>query len=200
MKRIILICLAALWLMPGVVMAHSKLENAVPAQDATVQASPGRIELTFNTDIEELSSLKLLNAAGEEIETDNKLVEGPTMSAAVAESLSGGIYSVKWTIIGADGHSVEGNYAFTVEETLVTDEPSPSPSVEDEPTVTDDAAETPASSPSPDPVAGADEASNNETGNTAAAGDEDTNYTPAIIIGAIIVAAALVLSLRRRKP
>lgn len=182
MKRILLICLAALWLVPGVAMAHSKLESAVPAQDASIAASPERIELTFNTKIEKLSNLKVLNAAGEEMDTEKAEVNGETMSGAVPSVLPNGIYMVKWTIIGADGHSVEGNYTFTVDAPAPTDSPSPSPS--------------------PEASAGADvnDSTNQNGENTTVAVDkEDANYTPAIIIGAIIAAAALVLFLRRRK-
>jgi methionine-rich copper-binding protein CopC len=177
MKRILLICLAALWLVPGVAMAHSKLESAVPAQDSLIADSPERIELTFNTKIEKLSNFKLLNAAGEEMETERAEVNGETMSGAVPAVLPNGIYTVKWTIIGADGHSVEGNYAFTV------DAPTPEPAAEPEPT-----AETPIDSPSPSP-----------SPESVTVDKEDANYAPAIIIGAIIAAAALVLFLRRRK-
>ncbi|RCW42569.1 copper resistance CopC family protein [Paenibacillus prosopidis] len=184
MKRILLICLAALWLVPGIAMAHSKLESAVPSQDVSIAASPERIELTFNTKIEKLSNFKVLNAAGEVMDTERAEVNGETMSGAIASVLPNGIYTVKWTIIGADGHSVEGNYTFTVNAPAPTDSPSPSPSHS--------------------PEAGADadvNDSTNENGkNTTVAVDkEDANYTPAFIIGAIIAAAALVLFLRRRK-
>lgn len=180
MKRILLICLAALWLMPGVTMAHSKLESSVPGQDASIAASPERIELTFNTKIEKLSNFKVLNAAGDEMETERAEVNGETMSGAVPAVLPNGTYTVKWTIIGADGHSVEGNYSFTVDAPTPTESPSPSHT--------------------PEASTEVDDSTNASGENGAVTADkEDANYTPAIIIGAIIVAAALVLFLRRRK-
>jgi methionine-rich copper-binding protein CopC len=191
MKRILLICLAALWLVPGVALAHSKLETAVPAQDATVNVSPELIELTFNTKIEKLSNFKILNAAGEEMEKDKVEVSGVTMSGALPAALPNGIYTVKWTIIGADGHSVEGDYAFTVEAPVVTEEPSAEPEATTEAPV-----ETAAPTASPDASADTDNAVNSSEPTT---DNEGTNYTPAIIIGAIIVVAALVLFMRRRK-
>lgn len=192
MKRILLICLAALWLVPGVAMAHSKLEIALPAQDATLAVSPERIELTFNTKIEKLSHFKIVNAAGEEMENDKIEVEGMTMSGNVPAALPNGIYTVKWAIIGADGHSVEGDYVFTVEAPVAVDEPSSEPDAESE-------APSETTSPSASPEAStetSDTVSNNETTN---GGSTGTTYAPAIIIGSIIVAAALVLFLRRRK-
>ncbi|MDQ8738864.1 copper resistance protein CopC [Paenibacillus sp. LHD-38] len=178
MKRILLICLAALWLLPSVALAHSKLENAVPAQDATITASPERIELTFNTKIENLSNFKIVNAAGEEMEKDKVAVEGMTMSGTVPTPLTNGIYTVKWVIIGADGHSVEGDYSFTLEAPAATEETSPEPEASAEP----------------------DTGTNEGKGNPSSTTERDsTNYTPAIIIGAIIAAAAIALFMRRRK-
>lgn len=193
MKRILFICLAALWLIPGVALAHSKIEVSVPAKDATVNVSPEQIEITFNTKIEKLSNFKLLNAAGEEVSTEKTQVSGSTMSGAVPDELPNGVYTVKWTIIGADGHSVEGDYAFTVEAPVTT--PSTEPT-------TAPTAETPAetATPTPEVSTPADNAANNNGDNETTAGDKaDTNYTPAIVIGVIIVAAAVVLLLRRRK-
>lgn len=192
MKRILLICLAALWFVPGVALAHSRLEHAVPAQDATVAVPPERIELTFNTKIEKLSNFKVLNAAGEVIDTDKAEVNGETMSGTVPAVLPNGIYKVKWTIIGADGHSVEGGYAFTVDAPA----PATEPSTEPEPAV-----ETPTDSPSPSPEAADANDSSHASGENDAgtAEKEGANYAPAIMIGAIIAAAALVLFLRRRK-
>lgn len=189
MKRILLICLAALWLLPSVALAHSKLEEALPAQDATVTVLPERIELTYNTKIEKLSNFKLINAAGGEIEKDKVEVDGMKMTGGIPDTLPNGIYTVKWVIIGADGHSVEGDYAFTLDAPVVTEAPSP------EPTATAETA-TPSPSPSSETAPSADAGSDN---NPSAAAGDDTNYTPAIIIGAIIVVAALVLLMRRRK-
>lgn len=189
MKRILLICLAALWLLPSVAFAHSKLENAVPGQDATITVSPERIELTFNTKIENLSNFKIVNAAGEELEKEKVEVEGMTMSGAVPAPLPNGIYTVKWAIIGADGHSVEGDYSFTVEAPAATETPTQEPEA---------ATEVPADTASPSPTT--DTNTNAEDGSVASEPSSDsTNYTPAIIVGAIIAAAAIVLYMRRRK-
>lgn len=189
MKRILLIFLAALWLVPGVAMAHSKLESAVPARDATVAASPERIEMTFNTKIEKLSNFKILNAAGEEMEKEKVEVDGMTMTGSVPNALPNGIYTVKWVIIGADGHSVEGDYSFTVESPVITEQPSEEPTA----TATEAPAETTSPTPSPDASTNTDGGSSEATTN-----DAGTNYTPYVVIGVIIVAAVL-LFMRRRK-
>lgn len=195
MKKILLLLLAALWLVPGVASAHSKLETAMPERDSTVAVSPQNIVLTYNTKIEDLSNLKLFNAAGEQVATDKAVVDGKSMTAAVKDALPNGVYTVKWTIIGADGHSVEGEYAFTLQAAA---EPTVAPSEADEPAVTDAPTVAPATEPtatvSPAPNTGA---SNGDDSGSTSGGSGTT--TAVIVIGAIIVIAAVVLLARRRK-
>lgn len=193
MKRILLICLALIWLLPSAALAHSKMENAVPGQDATVTASPERIELTFNTKIEKLSNFKVLDAGGQQLETEKAVVEGEKMSGAVIKPLTNGIYTVKWTIIGADGHSVEGSYTFTVDVPDAAVEPTQAPDAVTE-------TEAPQTTDAPAADSGPDQANDSAAEPLADQDGQSANYTPAIIIGAIIVAAALILFMRRRKP
>lgn len=172
-------------------MAHSTLEEAAPAQDSTVAVSPEQIELTFNTKIEKLSNFKLLNAAGEDMDKNKIEVDGMTMSSALPTVLPNGIYTVKWTIIGADGHSVEGSYAFTVDAPEVIADPTAEPEAATE--APSDAEDVDLATPAP---AVDEQADNNDK---AATNTDDPNYTPAIVIGTIIVIAAFIMMLRRRK-
>ncbi|MDQ0061328.1 copper resistance CopC family protein [Paenibacillus harenae] len=197
MKKILLLLLAALWLVPGVASAHSKLETAVPEKDSTVAVSPQSIVLSYNTKIEDLSNLKLFNAAGEQIATDKAVVDDKSMSAAVQSELPSGIYTVKWTIIGADGHAVEGEYAFTVQAAeptvapVATDTPAATSAPTTAPTTEPSATNSPSETAAPDTGAGYEDDSGNNGGNGMT--------TAVIVIGAIIVIAAIVLLARRRK-
>ncbi len=203
MKRIFIVGLALFMLLPAAAMAHSKLERAEPGQGAVVDASPENITMAFDTKIEKLSTFKLFNEAGEEIEKGDVVVEGPEMTAALTEPLENGAYVVKWTIIGADSHVVEGEYGFTVDApAAATPEPSADaaeeptePAASGEPESPNDAAETPLD-PTADPAAepGAGNAGKSDAAQTG------TGYVPFIIIGAIIAAAAIVIAVRRRKP
>lgn len=205
MKRMFIIGLALFMLLPTAAMAHSKLERAEPGQGAVVDASPENITMAFDTKIEKLSTFKLFNDAGEEIEKGDIVVDGPEMTAALTESLENGDYVVKWTIIGADSHVVEGEYGFTVdapaaatpEATADAAEEPTEPPASGEPDSPNDAAETPldpTADPAAEPAPGAGNAGESDATQTG------TGYVPFIIIGAIIVAAAIVIAVRRRKP
>ncbi len=194
MKKIAGLVLALLWLLPASAFAHSTLEQAIPAQNETVTVSPAEVSLTFNTKIEKLSNFKLIDENRQEIAPEVS-VSGDTMTGKIADPLANGNYTVKWTIIGADGHAVEGSYSFAVE--AAAEAPSEAPS---------EPAKSPDQEPSPSPSPESSAPANNDTGageeiggETLTGQQDDTNYAPAIIIGAIIVAAALILLLRRRK-
>lgn len=197
MKRILLLGLMLIWLLPGAALAHSTLETAEPGVGSTVDASPDSIQLSFNTDIEKISNFKLFNEQGEQVGLGQTNVEGPTMAADVPSALSNGVYTVKWTIVGADGHAVPGEYTFTVNAPAATE--TPAPAATDAPTGTADAEATdaptsePEASPSTSPSAAPDVDETSGDGS-------DTNYAPFMIIGSVIVvAAALIAVLRRRK-
>ncbi|WP_099521237.1 copper resistance protein CopC [Paenibacillus sp. BIHB 4019] len=198
MKRIILIMLAVIWLIPGAAFAHSKIEQATPAVDETVTASPAQISLSFNTDIEKLSTFKLLNAAGEQVATDEVVVDGKTMSGAVPAALENGIYTVKWAIIGADGHAIEGDYSFTVNapEAAASEQPaSASPSPESSSTPDAAASESPAletASPAASAVPATDTATQTE-------GKASSSTTSVIIIVVVILLIAVIAAAARRR-
>lgn len=189
MKRILLIVMALIWLVPAAAMAHSKLESAIPAQEATVEASPEQITMVFNTKIEKLSNFKLFNEAGEQIETAKAEVNGDTMMGKVTSPLENGAYTVKWTIIGADGHSVEGEYGFKVDAAI---EASPSPSPETEHSETPKSEATSPAATAEPTVTPTDSTESEET-------NHNTSYTPYVVIGGIILLAAVLLALLRRR-
>lgn len=188
MKRMLVLLFTFMLLLPNMAMAHSKLQSSSPAADSTLDAVPEQIEMIFNTEIESLSNFKLFNAAGEQFETGKAAVSGDTMTGALPPDLENGVYTVKWTIIGADSHSVEGEFSFTVNAPAAAPSPEASPTPENA-----EATATPESTPSVEPEQAND--SNmveEESGN-------GTNLTPIFIIGGIIIVIAILIPLLRRR-
>jgi len=193
MKRTLLLGLLLLLLMPSAVFAHSKLDSAVPAPDASIAASPELISLTFNTKIENLSKFTLTNSADEEITIEPVTVDNDTMSSNPSTPLPNDTYAVNWTIIGADGHMVQGKYSFTVaaptETAAPTEEPvAPTASPSESPTAEPAPEEQQQAQPSASPAAPAD------TDNK-----ESNSSTPLYVIGAIIIVAAVIILFARRR-
>ncbi|GGG83833.1 copper resistance CopC family protein [Paenibacillus radicis (ex Gao et al. 2016)] len=195
-SNIFVLLAALLILFPSAAMAHSKMDSAVPGDGETVNVSPSEITMTFNTKIEKLSKFKLLNEAAEEVKTGKSVVDGNTMSGDLPEKLANGSYTVKWTIMGADGHTISGDYSFTVdapEEAAATATPDATPVPSADPT------ETPAETPTEVPAV-PDQASNN--GNTPTTQNSDMALGPILVVAVVITVIALVAAIlisRRRK-
>ena len=123
MSRTFLTIAAAVALaLPGVASAHSKLVSANPAADATV-AKPSKLTLTFSeTLLAPMSGLELTMTSMPgmadhppmPIKGFKTSVEGETMTVTLPRPLPTGTYDLKWHIMGADQHKMEGGYGFKV--------------------------------------------------------------------------------------
>ena len=107
--------LGASLLAPTVLFAHAKLSEASPANGAVVNESPEALTLTFNEDVQ-LLKLALADTDSKLVTTEFKPSSASQLSFSIAlPELAKGAYTVNWTIMGDDGHKVEGNYTFSVD-------------------------------------------------------------------------------------
>ncbi|HUD93935.1 copper homeostasis periplasmic binding protein CopC [Sphingobium sp.] len=123
MTRKFLIAAAALALaLPSVASAHTKLLSSSPAANATV-AKPTKLTLTFSeTFLAPMSGVELTmtgmpgmaNHEPMPIKGFKTAVEGKTMTLTLPRALPAGTYELKWHVVGADQHKMEGGYSFTV--------------------------------------------------------------------------------------
>lgn len=98
-------------------LVHFALSRSVPAADATV-TSPAEVRLWF-TEAAEAGTvgIRVVDPAGAAVETADVVqdrADTKIYSVAVGRRLSAGRYTVSWRGVGDDGHTVQGNYAFTV--------------------------------------------------------------------------------------
>jgi methionine-rich copper-binding protein CopC len=123
MNRTILTVMAAVALaVPGIASAHGKLVAATPAADAVV-VKPTKISLTFSeTLIAPMSGIELTmtgmpgmaNHAAMPIKGFKTVTDGKTMTVTLPRALPAGSYDLKWHIVGADQHRIDGSYSFSV--------------------------------------------------------------------------------------
>lgn len=96
--------------------AHTTLEDSVPHNGAILNEVPKNIVLRF-TQPTKLVKFELLSPKNQAIETAFK----PTLQGhqeyviKFDKPLTSGLHTVFWTLIGSDGHKVEGDLQFTVE-------------------------------------------------------------------------------------
>lgn len=98
---------------------HTRLLRSTPAKDAMLTAAPAALELTFSEKVElPTTRIVLLNAAQQPVAlapvTRTPDVKESPVVARITGTLVPGVYTVHWTVAGADGHAVKGSYAFTL--------------------------------------------------------------------------------------
>ncbi|WP_157218577.1 copper homeostasis periplasmic binding protein CopC [Flavisphingomonas formosensis] len=122
MKRLFIPLIAAAIALPGVAAAHSKLLSSSPAADATV-TKPTKLTLTFSeTFLAPMSGVEIVMTGMPGMADHPPMpiagfktsVEGKTMVVTLPRALPTGSYELKWHIVGADQHRMEGGYGFKV--------------------------------------------------------------------------------------
>ena len=103
-------------LTPEQAFAHARLKHASPAKNVSVKAGLSVIELQFNEAVEPaLSVIELLDAKGGMIASSKgKAVCEKLVCRFTVDPLKAGDYAVKYHVLSEDGHTVEGQYGFTV--------------------------------------------------------------------------------------
>jgi methionine-rich copper-binding protein CopC len=113
---LVLVFAGALVLTPPA-QAHASLKSSSPAANATVEAAPKDIALTFSEKVEEsFSAIALKDAAGKDVTAAKAHIDatdGATLRLD-APLLSSGVYTVRWVAVAHDGHRRTGEFKFTV--------------------------------------------------------------------------------------
>jgi hypothetical protein len=101
------------------VSAHLKVEKTLPATDATITATPARLQVWFSqTPTLAVSSLTLEGPDGRVIV--GKVAAGQldgkpdrSLVAPITGKMTAGAYTVTWKTSGPDGHIQTGTFGFT---------------------------------------------------------------------------------------
>ena len=97
--------------------AHASLVASFPAKGQVMTGSPTEIHLTFNERVEaRYCRIKLVSDAKKNFDADRASADktNPNSIIAAVPVLKPGVYSVRWTAVGGDGHKTHGDFSFTV--------------------------------------------------------------------------------------
>jgi copper transport protein len=96
--------------------AHALLASSRPGANATVQAPPSALSLTFTEPPDPaLSSVQLLGESGATVSLGRPQTDGRTMTVPITGSVADGTYTVNWRVVSkTDGHVTAGSFAFGV--------------------------------------------------------------------------------------
>lgn len=100
----------------AVAHAHADLVSAAPAPGSTVRNPVGNIRLTFSEALTSESAIILFKDDFQPVRGINARVDEavPARLITAVPELTAGLYTVQWTAVSVDGHTISGSYAFRV--------------------------------------------------------------------------------------
>ncbi|OJX97050.1 MAG: hypothetical protein BGO96_03105 [Micrococcales bacterium 73-15] len=109
-------------------LAHDTLLASTPVDGGVVDRIPTEVVLEMSATAMELGTeVQVLDAAGTNVVAGDPIIDDRFVSTPVAIA-SAGDYSVVWHVTSSDGHPIEGTFSFTVPESVLPVEPTPTPS------------------------------------------------------------------------
>ncbi len=115
LKKFLTISFLFLFSFANSAFAHTHIESSSPQNGEVLTEQLNEITLTFEGKIEQSSSFTLQKADGEAVQVDSVTVSDNVLIGSLSTPLENGEYSINWSIIGADGHVIQGEVPFTVD-------------------------------------------------------------------------------------
>jgi len=179
------LALALLTVVAPAAEAHDQLISTDPPDGAVLDTAPASVGLTFSEDVLDISTTVVVAGPDGSVPTTAS-VDGTTVTAPLPADLPDGAYTVTWRVVSSDGHPVQGSFGFTVQAA------GPGTSS------TGGSGTTGTASAAP-PTSGAASPSTSASATPQGTAGTGTLGLVAGIAGAGLVAALLVLLLRRRR-
>ena len=98
---------------------HTAIVISSPQSGAVIQEVPAEVRIKFNEELllvddKNPNRIEVINGVGQVV-SGMSVVEGPEIFTALDLSFEpSGEYLVKYRVVSADGHPIEGEYQFTV--------------------------------------------------------------------------------------
>jgi len=110
-------------------VAHAELVGVTPAGGEAVDVdAPLTVTLTFSEAIDpQFATVVVVDAAEVVIADSGTQVDGPTVSQVLPDTLQPGGYAIRYRVVSADGHPVDGESTFTVVQAAQPSATTPAP-------------------------------------------------------------------------
>ena len=117
MRKLSIILMVSLMLIPALVTAHTYVKRSVPAANSVIYGSPETVTITFVNPMEPVfSKIEVFDRNGKKVSKKTKFSQKNTvMESNLDRELSAGQYTVKWMCMSLDGHKKSGKYTFRVD-------------------------------------------------------------------------------------
>ena len=106
-----------LCIFPETCTGHAFPDHSDPKVGATISASPDRVRIWFDSELEPaFSSIMVHSADGKMVDKRDGRVNpsDPTLLEVSVPKLAPGTYRVFWNVVARDTHRTMGDYSFTI--------------------------------------------------------------------------------------
>ena len=97
--------------------AHVEIVSSFPEKFANVNPIPTQVWIEFSgqlqtLDGEAMNSLEVIDSTGIAVNFDDLIIEGAKIMTKISGQSAPGAFTVKYRVVGDDGHVIEGDYTF----------------------------------------------------------------------------------------
>ncbi len=97
--------------------AHVEVVSSFPEQFTNVNPIPTQVWIQFSGNLQSLdgeavNSLEVIDSTGLAVNYEDVVIEGGIITTKVSGQSAAGVFTVKYRVVGDDGHVIEGEYTF----------------------------------------------------------------------------------------
>jgi methionine-rich copper-binding protein CopC len=97
--------------------AHVEIVSSFPERFANVNPIPTQVWIQFSGELQTLdgeavNSLEVIDSTGIAVNFEDPVIEGAKIMTKISGQSAPGAFTVKYRVVGDDGHVIEGDYTF----------------------------------------------------------------------------------------
>ena len=97
--------------------AHVEIVSSFPERFSNVNPIPTQVWIEFSGQLQTLdgevvNSLEVIDSTGIAVNFDDLIIEGAKIMTKISGQSAPGAFTVKYRVVGDDGHVIEGDYTF----------------------------------------------------------------------------------------
>lgn len=119
MRRLLLtLCFAGITVFTSpFASAHVESVSSYPEQYANVNPIPTSVWIEFNDNLQNLegeivNTIEVTDSTGLVVSYEDAIVQAGKITTKVSGQSAAGVFTVKYRVVGQDGHVIEGEYTF----------------------------------------------------------------------------------------
>ncbi len=107
--------------------AHVEIVSSFPEQFSNVNPIPAQVWIEFSGELQTLdgevaNSLEVVDSTGIAVNYEDPIISGGRITTKVSGQSAAGVFTVKYRVVGDDGHVIEGDYTFNASPDYAADQ------------------------------------------------------------------------------